>query len=398
MKLLEQHAKAWLRAHRLPVPEGRIAGTAEQAAAAARALGGRVAVKALVAAGRRGKAGAVKLCADEAAARAAAEAILGMALAGQRVEQLYVEAAVDVAEELYLSLGFGPLTPQLVISRRGGVDIEDVASREPSAIVRADIDPLRGLTAWRAASLWEQAGLESRHLLAVASLTVGLYEAFRAADALMLEVNPLALGRDGRASLAGTMMEIDDNALFRHAEWQDLGLETQGPGGRALNARERAVIVADRTFSGGAIRYTELEGDIALFVSGGGAGLLQHDLVIAAGGRPANHSDLSPAGVDKPAALFDAIFANPRVRGVLVGMNYLQLLPCTVIVEALLLSLRRSDVDPRRLPIVLRLFGPREDEARRLAAALPGLCYLPHGATLEDGVREIVSRVKALPR
>jgi len=117
--------------------------------------------------------------------------------------------------------------------------------------------------------------------------------------------------------------------------------------------------------------------------------------VVAAGGRPANHSDLSPASIDKPAALFDAIFTNPRVKGVLVGMNYLQLLPCTLVIEALLLSLRRNRIDPRRLPIVLRAFGPKEDEARAMAASVPGLRYMPHGATLEEAVREVVAAVKA---
>jgi succinyl-CoA synthetase beta subunit/citryl-CoA synthetase large subunit len=189
------------------------------------------------------------------------------------------------------------------------------------------------------------------------------------------------------------MLEVDDCALFRHPEWQAPGVTDAG--GKVLSEREQAVLAADRKFAGGAIRYTELEGDIGLFVSGGGAGLLQHDLVVAAGGRPANHSDLSPASIDKPAALFDAIFANPRVRGVLVGMNYLQLLPCTLVIEALLLSLRRNGIDPRRLPIVLRAFGPKEDEARALAATVPGLRYMPHGATLEEAVREIVAAVKA---
>jgi len=100
--------------------------------------------------------------------------------------------------------------------------------------------------------------------------------------------------------------------------------------------------------------------------------------------------------VDKPAALFDAIFTNPEAKGLLIGMNYLQLLPCTLIIEALLLSLKRNAADPRRFPIVVRVFGPKEDEARRLAATVPGIRYLPHAASLEDGVREIVAAVKAL--
>ena len=108
------------------------------------------------------------------------------------------------------------------------------------------------------------------------------------------------------------------------------------------------------------------------------------------------HSDLSPATVDKPAALFDAIFANPRAKGMLPGINYLQLLPCTLIIEALLLSLARNRVDTRRFPIVLRVFGPKEHEARALAAAVPGLRYMPQGASLEDAVREIVAAVRGI--
>jgi succinyl-CoA synthetase beta subunit len=393
MKLLEDRAKAWLRGRRLPVPEGRAAATPGAAGAIARALGGRVAVKALVAAGRRGKAGGVRVVQGGEAAEAAAQAILGLEVAGQRTERVYVEAAVEIAAELYLSFGFGRLAPQLIVSRQGGVDIEAVAAKDPGAIVTADIDPLRGLRPWEAAHLWDRAGVESRLVPPLAALAARLYEAFQAADALMLEANPIAVTREGALSVVGTMMEIDDNALFRHADWQDLGLDDAGPGGRPLNERERAVVAADRKFAGGAIRYTELPGDIALFVSGGGAGLLQHDLVLAAGGRPANHSDLSPATVDKPAALFDAIFANPGAKGMLVGMNYLQLLPCTLIIEALLLSLARNRVDTRRFPIVLRVFGPKEDEARALAATVPGLRYMPPGASLEEAVREIVAAV-----
>lgn len=396
MKLLEDRAKQWLRARELPVPDGRAASTAQEAGAAARALGGRVVVKALVAAGRRGKAGGVKLVEGESAAQTAARETLGMQVAGQRAERVYVETAVEIEAEFYLSFGFGRLAPQVVVSRRGGVDIEAVARTDPAAIVTADIDPLRGLPPWRAAKLWDDAGTESKRIPALAALTAQLYDAFCAADALMLEVNPIAVTPEGRLAIVGTMMEIDDNALFRHPAWRELGPEEAGAGGRATSPRERAVIEADRRFAGGAIRYTELPGDIGLFVSGGGAGLLQHDLILAAGGRPANHSDLSPASVDKPAALLDAIFTNPEAKGLLIGMNYVQLLPCTLIIEALLLSLKRNAVDPRRFPIVVRVFGPKEDEARRLAATVPGIRYLPHGASLEDGAREIVAAVKAL--
>lgn len=397
MRLMEDRAKDWLRARALPVPLGRIARDPQEAAAAARALGGRVAVKALVAAGRRGKAGAVKLADGEAAAQAAATEILHLSVAGQRVSQVYVETAVSIETELYLSFGFGRLHPQILVSTQGGVDIESLALNEPGALTTTDIDPVRGLPPWRAAGLWAAAGIRGAVLPSLAALTSRIYDAFRAADALLLEINPLAITRDGALAIVGSMMEIDANALFRHPEWREMGPAEGGSVGRPLNDRELAVIAADRKFAGGSVRYSEVPGNIGLFVSGGGAGLLQHDLVLAAGGRPANHSDLSPASVEKPMAVFDAIFTNPDARGLLVGMNYLQLLPCTLIIEALLGSMARNGVDARRFPIVVRLFGPKEAEARRLAASAPGIRYLPHGASLEDGVREIVAAVAALP-
>ncbi len=393
MKLLEDRAKAWLSARGLPVPAGRTTATANEAASVAAELGGRVAIKALVAAGRRGKAGGVRLTGTPDAARDAAREMLGMEVAGQRCREVYVETAVAIKDELYLSFGFGRLAPEVVVSRRGGVDIEAVAAESPDDLVRMEIDPLRGLSPWRAAGLWDRTGVASKLIPPLADLTAKLYEAFCAADALMFEVNPIGVTDDGGLSIVGAMMEIDDNALFRHPGWRDLGLADAGPGGRPLNERELAVIEADRKFPGGAIRYTEVPGDIALFMAGGGAGLLQHDLVIAAGGRPANHSDLSPTNVEKPAALFDAIFSNPQAKGMLVGMNYLQMLPCTLVTEALVLSLNRSGVDTTRFPIVMRVFGPREEEARAMVAGIPGIRYLAPGASLEDGVREIVAAV-----
>jgi succinyl-CoA synthetase beta subunit len=398
MKLLEDRAKEWLRGRDLPVPNGSAASAAEDAGAVARSFGGPAVVKALIPAGRRGKAGGVRVVADGPEAQVAAQQILGMDLAGQRVARVYVEAAVPIATELFLSFGFGRMAPQVIASRSGGVDIEDIATKDPASIVTDEIDPIRGLTAWQAAALWDRAGITSKLIPPLAALSVRLYEAFRAADALMLEVNPLAVTRDGSLVIVGTMMEIDANAMFRHADWNDLALDEAGPGGRALNERELSVVAADGRYPGGAIRYTEVPGDIALFVSGGGAGLLQHDLMLAAGGRPANHSDLSPASIEKPAALFDAMFENPSARGLLIGMNYLQLVPCSLIIEALLLSLKRKGIDPRCFPIVARLFGPEEDEARRLAATVPGIRYLPHGASLEDGVREIIASVDALKK
>jgi succinyl-CoA synthetase beta subunit len=400
MRLLEDAAKAVLRDAGLDVPRGVVASDAAAVAAAARELGGaggRVAVKALVAAGRRGKAGVVAVCTVQES-EAAARRMLAMHFDGAPIERLYVEEAVDIQTELYLSFAFGALAPRLVVSRFGGVDIEAVGHDHPDAIVMRDIDPVDGLRPWHAAAAWDAAGVPSAMVPRLADLTVRLYAAWVAADGLMLEINPLAVTGDGALKVVGTMLEIDDNALPRHPVWEAMATESAGPGGRPLTAGERAVAHANRTLPGGATRYIELDGDIGLLVSGGGASLYQHDLILEYGGRPANHTDFSPTPTpDKHVAVLDAIFDRPQVRGLLVGSNYLQLARCDLIIEALAIALRKRDIDPRRFPIVIRLFGPMEDEARAIAAQFPGIRYLPGGTTLAQACREIVEAVRARP-
>jgi len=400
MRLLEDAAKAVLRDAGIDVPRGRAAVDAAGAAAAARELAGtdgRVAVKALVAAGRRGKAGAVAVCPAAEAGDAAAR-LLSMRFEDAPIGQVYVEEAVAIEREFYLSFAFGTLAPRLMVSRFGGVDIETVGHDDPTALVMRDIDPVDGLRPWHAAAAWDAAGVPSPMVPRLAELTVRLYAAWCAADGLMLEVNPLAVSADGALKVVGTMLEIDDNALHRHPAWEAMATETAGPGGRPLTEGERAVAHANRTLPGGATRYIELDGDIGLLVSGGGASLYQHDLILEYGGRPANHTDFSPVPTpDKHVAVLDAIFARPQVRGLLVGSNYLQLARCDLIIEALAIALRKRAVDTSRFPIVIRLFGPMEDEARAIAAQFPGIRYLPGGTSLAQACREIVEAVRALP-
>jgi succinyl-CoA synthetase beta subunit len=399
MKLLEDAAKAALREAGVEVPRGVAVDSADAAAAAARELavdGGRVAIKALVAAGRRGKGGGVTVCPAPGAGAAAAR-ILELDLDGTRVRRLYVEQAVEIDTELYLAFAWGALAPRLVVSRHGGVDVEVAGRADPAAIVSFDIDPVGGLRPWQAAGAWDRTGVPSAWIPKLAATTVLLWNAFRECDALMLELNPLAITADGEPKVVGTMMEVDDNALYRHPPWEAMSAESAGPGGRPLSAGERAVALANRTLPGGATRYIELDGDIGLLVSGGGASLYQHDLILEYGGRPANHTDFSPAPTpDKLVAVIDAIFGRPQVRGLLVGCNVLQLARCDLIVEALAIVMRRRGIDARRVPIVIRLFGPMETEARAIASQFPGVRYLPPGTSLAQACRAIVEAVRGL--
>jgi succinyl-CoA synthetase beta subunit/citryl-CoA synthetase large subunit len=386
MKLTEDLAKSLLRRHGLPVPDGAAARTAEEAGAIAREYGGAAVVKALIAAGRRGKQGLVTVVENEEAAARETSRMLGAQAFGNPITRIYVERRATIARELYLSFAFTDQNMRMVICCEGGVDIETTYARSPEKIVVADVDPLRGLKAWDAVGYWADAGLKGQALAAVGRLTASLYDAFVACDAVMMEINPLTLDDENKPLLVGSMMEIDDSALFRQPR-----IEAEGISEASANPREAAVILANRSYPGGESRYTELDGNIGLLVAGGGAGLLQHDMIVELGGKPANHTDVSPApGTEKLEAILDAIFTNPRSRSLLIGYNYLQMARCDQIAEALRISVERNRVNPGRFPIVMRVFGPEEKKAREIAAAIPGVNYLAPDATLEDGCRMIV--------
>jgi succinyl-CoA synthetase beta subunit/citryl-CoA synthetase large subunit len=165
--------------------------------------------------------------------------------------------------------------------------------------------------------------------------------------------------------------------------------------GRKPTKGELAVEEANRTLPGGAVRYTELDGEIGLLVGGGGASLLVHDMILARGGRPANHTDSSPGPItEKLKVMLREVLSNPKTRGLLLAYNRLQMARCDVKIEALADALRQSGTDPRRFPIVVRLVGPAEQRARDLAAEFPGIEYLDDDASLDDAVERIVARTR----
>jgi len=391
IRLSEAETKQWLRDCALPVPWGLVAGSVEAALTSAQARPGAAVVKAMVPTGRRGKAGAV-LMADDAEQRAgAAMRLLGSQVNGHLTEAVYIEQRIAIASEYYLAFILGDGMPEVLLSRRGGVDIEQISTETPNAVVRAAIDPVEGLSAWDAAELWLRAGVTGATLSPLADVTARLYHAFCRADALMLEINPLAVCDDGSLQLVGAMMGIDPHALFRHQAWHDAG--------EALpeNPRERAVALANRSSEGGECQYVELAGDIGLLVGGGGAGLYQHDLIVGLGGAPANHCVTPPTGADnrKLKAVLTAILDNPAVRGLLVGFNFAQMARTDIRVRTLVEVLDEKHIDTTRLPIVIRLFGAGEELSRSMVAGRPNIHYVPRGTTLHEAARLIVKLTAA---
>lgn len=374
MRLLEHESKARLAAAGVKVPRGVAAGTPEGAERAAADLGGEVFIKALVPANRRSRNGGVIGPIGPTGAAAAASHLLGSRILGHRCRSVYVEETVAIARELYAAFSWGPDGPVVTVSGAGGVDVEESGHRlvylgfEAPSIFGPD----------QAEHLWRRALGDRRIPPSLVSQTVAAASVFLD-DALLIELNPLAVSPDGAVTAVGGLIEMDDAAMFRHPElrWRPDG----------LTEREASVAEADRRLPGASVRYVELEGDTGLLVGGGGAGLHQHDLLVEAGVRPANHSDLG-AGVsaEKLDVLIEAVLTHPNLARLLVGFNILQLAPCDLIVERLLVGLDRWGYGDGSIPVVIRLEGLNAGRARRLAAGRPGLRYLPPGTSLGDAV------------
>src|SRR5947199_5242344 len=230
MDLLEYQGKQLFSKHGVPVPEGRPASSVPQAVDAADELGYPVVVKAQVLIGGRGKAGGIKLAKDRHEAEQHAQAILGMDIRGFTVHELYVEKASDIAEEYYAAIVFdrGAKAPMAMLSRMGGMDVEEIAERDPNAIVRIHIDPLIGFQDFHGRRLAFEAGIAADVIRPVGAMLAKLYEVFVAEDSTLVEVNPLLVTEEREVVALDAKVTIDDNALFRHpdtAELRDVSAE-----------------------------------------------------------------------------------------------------------------------------------------------------------------------------
>src|SRR4051794_33545547 len=229
MDLLEYQGKQLFARHGVPVPDGKPAASVDEALAAADEIGYPCVVKAQVLIGGRGKAGGIKVVKDRDEARDAAEAILGMDIRGHTVHEVWVEAASDIAEEYYASIVFdrSAKAPLLMLSTQGGMDIEEVADRDPQAIARLHVDPLLGFQEFHGRRLAYEAGVAADVVRPIGGLLARLYDAFVKEDAMLVEVNPLIVTKDRKVAALDAKVTLDDNAEYRHPERADLRDESQ---------------------------------------------------------------------------------------------------------------------------------------------------------------------------
>jgi succinyl-CoA synthetase beta subunit len=387
MNLHEYQSKQLFTRYGIPVPSGVVASTPEEAADAARRLGGGVwVVKAQVHAGGRGKAGGVKLARTVEDVTSAAAGMLGKRLKtkqtgpeGLPIHQVYVEAGSKIERELYLSLLLNRDSGHIafVASAAGGMDIEEVAAKTPEKILRVEIHPAVGLMGSSCRTLAYGLGLEGPQVAEFETIARGLYKLYLECDASLVEINPLIVTGDGRVMALDAKINIEENALFRQKElvsWRDTSQE---------DPMERTAAEAD-------LNYVSLDGDIACMVNGAGLAMATMDLIKLHGGNPANFLDVGGGATrERVTTAFKLILQNRKVKAILVNI-FGGIVRCDMIAEGVIGAARDLGL---HLPVVVRIEGTNAVKGRKLLTD-SGL-ELIAASDLTDAAKKVVAAARA---
>ena len=354
MDLLEYQGKAYFARFAIPVSTGMVAATVEEAVAASDAVGYPAVVKAQVHVGGRGKAGGVKVVADAAEAELAAGAILGMSIKDHVVRAVLVEPATDIADEYYASFTLDRAAKLHLgmLSAEGGVDIEQVAETHPDAIARIHVDPVDGLTAEACRDWVARAALPEGAAAGAASLLAALYRCFVEGDADLVEVNPLVLTAGGDVLALDAKVTLDDNAGFRHPEWEEYR------GTQELDERER--LAREK-----GLQYIGLDGTVGIIANGAGLAMSTLDVVNQAGGQPANFLDIGGgASAAVMANALEVINTDDKVRSVFVNV-FGGITRGEEVANGIVEAMARVEL---KAPLVVRLDGTNAAEGRAILA------------------------------
>jgi succinyl-CoA synthetase beta subunit len=379
MDLLEYQGKELFARHGLRVSSGKAVETVDDAVRAAGEIGYPVVVKAQVLIGGRGKAGGVKLAADEAELREHAQNIIGMDIKGHIVHKVWIEHASDIASEYYASVLLDRSTkkPLVMFSVEGGVDIEEVAERTPEKLIRSHVDPLAGLSREQALQIARDGGADADVVEGVADALVALYEVWLSEDATLAEINPLIVTPEREVKALDSKVSLDGNALYRHPESQSLS-DSANEDPLERRAKEEGV------------QYVKLDGDIGILGNGAGLVMSTLDVVAQAGGRPANFLDAGGgSNADTIRGAVELILANEAVEAVLFNI-FGGITRCDEVAEGLIAAFGQLDERGKSMPFVVRLDGTNDVEGRRLLAeaALPNVYP---AATMNEAAEKVVA-------
>ena len=375
MDLLEYQGKQLFAKHGVPVPRGRNAHTVDEALAAGDDIGFPCVVKAQVQIGGRGKAGGIKVATDRDELQRHAANIIGMDIRRFTVHEVWVEEASDIAAEYYASVIFdrSAKKPLVMLSTQGGMDIEEVAERDPTAIARLHVDPLLGFQEFHGRRLAYEAGVDADVVRPIGAMLKTLYQAFVAEDATLMEVNPLVVLGDRRVAALDAKVTLDDNALFRHPDNAQLR-NTSHEDEQERMARERG------------LTYVKLDGNVGILGNGAGLVMSTLDVVAQAGGSPANFLDAGGgARAEEITSAVEVILSNPNVTAVLFNI-FGGITRCDEVARGLITAFEQ--ISPQ-VPFVVRLDGTNDEEGRALLrdANLPNV----HAErTMLDAARRVV--------
>ena len=384
MKIHEYQAKSVLARFGVPVPRGEVAFSGVEAGEIARRLGGSVVVvKAQIHAGGRGKGGGVKLAKSPDEAEQVAKQMIGMTLVthqtgpeGRTVSRVLIEEGLQIERELYVSVlvDRAAACPVVIASAAGGMDIEEVAAKEPQKILREYVDRGTGIIPFQARKLAFGMGLEGGAAQKLVKLLDGVYRAFIETDATLIEVNPLILTKGGDLLALDAKVSFDDNAVFRHPDLREL---------RDLGEEDPLEVEASK-FS---LNYIRLDGNIGCMVNGAGLAMATMDIIKLAGGEPANFLDVGGgANAEQIRNAFKILMSDKHVRAVLINI-FGGILRCDVLAQGVIAAVTELGVP---VPIVIRMEGTNVEEGKRMLKE-SGLNF-----TTADSMGEAAQTVVAL--
>lgn len=376
MKIHEYQAKDILARYGIPIQPGRVAFTPEEAEEIAREIGGPVVIKAQVYVGGRGKAGGIQFGDTPEQARTAATKVLGMNIKGLTVEKVLVVSKLDIKEEYYLGiiLDRKSQAPVVMVSKAGGIDIEEVAATSPEKIIKQPIDMRWGLRPFEARNILARAGLPHQVIAKGGAILTALAKAFIESDASLAEINPLALTADGQVQAADAKILIDDNGLFRQKEYASWS-ESEESNPLEFEAKQEG------------LTYVKLDGDIGIIGNGAGLVMTTLDMVARVGGKPANFLDIgggAKAEIMRKALTFVA--RDPQVKGILVNI-FGGITRGEEVAKGVIMA--QADL-PKGMPIVVRLSGTGAEEGKEMLKQHAGLDW---GQDMREAAQKIVATV-----
>jgi len=385
MKVHEYQAKSILARYGVAVPRGEVTDNPAEAREIAKRLGGRAVVKAQIHAGGRGKGGGVKLAKSPEDAEALARTILGMTLVtpqtgpgGRLVKKVLVEEALDIDRELYLGITLDRSRglPAMMVSKFGGMEIEEVAARDASSIVREPIDPGQGMFPFQARKLAFALGLSGESFRKGTAFMQALFKAYVDTDASLAEINPLLVTKSGDVLALDAKMNFDDNALFRHAEIREM---------RDLNEEDPLEVEASKF----GLNYIKLDGNVGCMVNGAGLAMATMDLVKLAGGEPANFLDVGGgANEEQVKNAFRIILSDKNVKAILINI-FGGIMRCDIIANGVVAAVKEMGL---ATPVVVRLEGTNVDLGKQILRD-SGLKITPADG-LADGARKAVEATR----